>query len=144
MCLWDWHFYYSCLYIDGRIMFWFLKNLSLTLRGTLERVPKVISNQDLFSWFQSWCWTSIQKMNSEDKAFLEKFCVKESSSLVGLEIFGGARFSITIMLEWYPSHKSKSNQIFSHQSPPTYTKYSHSPHESLTPTFYYFKWEIKV
>ena len=36
---------------------WILKNLiSLTLRDTLERIPKVISDQNLFSRFQSWCW----------------------------------------------------------------------------------------
>ena len=60
--LWDWHFYHSCLPIDGRIIFWILKNLtlrdtlSLTLRDTLRRTPKVISNQNLFSRFQLWCW----------------------------------------------------------------------------------------
>ena len=36
---------------------WILKKLiSLTLRDTLERTPKVISDQNLFSRFQSWCW----------------------------------------------------------------------------------------
>ena len=44
------------------LYFGFQKNLtlrdtlSLTLRDTLERTPKVISNQNLFSRFQSWCW----------------------------------------------------------------------------------------
>ena len=27
MWIWDWHFYRSCLHIDGRIIFWILKNL---------------------------------------------------------------------------------------------------------------------
>ena len=54
--LWDWHFYLLRLHIDKRIMFWILNNLSLTLRDTFERTPKVISNQNLFSRFQSWCW----------------------------------------------------------------------------------------
>ena len=54
--LWDWHFYLLRLRIDKRIMFWILNNLSLTLRDTFERTPKVISNQNLFSRFQSWCW----------------------------------------------------------------------------------------
>ena len=55
-------FYHSCLPIDGRIIIWILKNLtlrdtlSLTLRDTLGRTPKVISNQNLFSRFQLWCW----------------------------------------------------------------------------------------
>ena len=57
MWLWDWHFYHTCLYIDGRIIFWIFKKLiSLTLRDTLKRIPKVISDQNLFSRFQSWCW----------------------------------------------------------------------------------------
>ena len=30
-----------------------LKKLSFTLRDTLERMPKLISNKNLFSWFQS-------------------------------------------------------------------------------------------
>ena len=65
MRLWDWHFYHLCLPIDRRIIFWILKNLnlrdtlSLTLRDTLGRTPKVIRYQNLFSRFQSWwfwCW----------------------------------------------------------------------------------------
>ena len=32
------------------------KLISLNLRDTLERTSKVISNQNLFSRFQSWCW----------------------------------------------------------------------------------------
>ena len=58
----DWRFYHSCLPIDGRIIFLILKNLtlrdtlSLNLRDTLGRTPKVISNQNLFSRFQLWCW----------------------------------------------------------------------------------------
>ena len=36
-------------------IFNFKKLISLTLRDTLKRTPKVISNQNLFSRFQSWC-----------------------------------------------------------------------------------------
>ena len=35
--------------IDRSIMFWILKSFSLMLRDTLERTPKVISNQNLFN-----------------------------------------------------------------------------------------------
>ena len=83
-------------------------------------------------------------MNSKDKAFLEKFCVKESSNLIGLENLGTAGFSITAVLGWYSPCQSKSDQIFTHQSlsppplPHTHTKLS------LTPPYYYLKWEIKV
>ena len=52
MWLWYWHFYHSCLPTDIRIIFWILKNL--TLRDTFGRTPKVISNQNLISRFQSW------------------------------------------------------------------------------------------
>ena len=34
----------------------FKKLISLTLRDTLKRTQKVISNQNLFRRFQSWCW----------------------------------------------------------------------------------------
>ena len=56
-------------------------------------------------------------MNSKDKAFLEKFCVKESSNLIGLENLETAGFSITAVLGWYSPCQSKSDQIFTHQSP---------------------------
>ena len=34
----------------------FKKLISFTLRDTLKRTPKVISNQNLLCRFQSWCW----------------------------------------------------------------------------------------
>ena len=45
-------------------------------------------------------------MNSNDKAFLEKFCVRESAILIGLENVG-----------WYSLYQSKNDQISFHQSP---------------------------
>ena len=131
MWLLDWHFYHSSLNIGGRIMFWILKNLSLILRDILVRTPEVISNQNLFSRFQSWCWTIIQKMNSKDKATLEKFCVKESSNLICLGNFWAAGVSSTAVLGWYFPNQSKSDRMSTHRSPP-HTKFLHSPHESLT------------
>ena len=53
MWLWNWHFH-VCILMEE--LFWILHNLTLTLRDTLERTPKVISNQNLFSRFQSWYW----------------------------------------------------------------------------------------
>ena len=41
----------------------------------------------------------MQKIN--DKAFLEKFRVKESSILIGLENFGATEFLIIGWLGWY-------------------------------------------
>ena len=40
-------------------------------------------------------------MNSENKAFLEKFCVNESSILIDLENFEATAFSIMDRLGWY-------------------------------------------
>ena len=48
-----------------------------------------------------------------------KFCVRESSNLIGLENFVVAGFSITARLGWCSSHHLKSDQISSHQSPPS-------------------------
>ena len=75
-------------------------------------------------------------------AFLEKFCVKESNSLISLENFGAAGFPITAGFGWYsPISKKVTN------SPPIrvpLTKYLHSTHESRTTPYYYLKFEIKV
>ena len=54
-------------------------------------------------------------MYSKDKAFLEKFCVKKSSNLIGLENFGAVDFPITAGLRRYSLHQSKSDQIATHQ-----------------------------
>ena len=59
------------------------------------------------------------KMNSKDKTFLGKFCVKESSILTGLEDFETSEFSIKFGLWWssppppFP-HQSKNDDIFTH------------------------------
>ena len=63
--------------------------------------------------------------------------MKESSSLIGFENFGAAKFSITTMLGWYYPRQSKIDQISTHQRPLTHTKFLHSPHESLTSLYYY-------
>ena len=58
---------------------------------------------------------------------------KESNNLIGLENFGKTRFSITAGLEWCFHHQTKTDQIPTHQSPPT--KLIH---------YYYLKLGIKV
>ena len=69
-------------------------------------------------------------MNWRDKAILEKFCVKESSNLIGLEYFRPAGFSIIAVLGCLapppppnsppppppPPYESKSEQISTYQS----------------------------
>ena len=68
-------------------------------------------------------------MQSKEKAFLEKFCEKESSSLIGFENFGAAGFSIIVRLGWYYPQQSKGDQMSTHQIPPI--KYFRPP-QSLT------------
>ena len=47
-----------------------------------------------------------------------KFCIKESSKLIGLENCGTKGFSIAAGLGWYSTHQSKSNQISTHHGFP--------------------------
>ena len=68
---------YSCL-------FSYSSENKLDFTGHPQRIPKPISDQNLFSWFQS-CWTVEQKMNSNNKAILEIFYEKESNNLNGRE-----------------------------------------------------------
>ena len=63
--------------------------------------------------------TAIQKMNSKDKAFLEKFCAEESGNLTGFENCRGTGFFIIAWFGWYSPYQSKIDQIFTHQSPPS-------------------------
>ena len=50
-------------------------------------------------------------MNLKDKAFLEKFRVKEWNILIGLESFGATEFAIMGWLGLYSPHQSKNDQI---------------------------------
>ena len=99
---------HSCLHIDAKIMLWILKKYKLNFKGHLKTTSKAISNQNLFCRFQSWCWTVIQTMNSEDKTFLERFCVTESSNLIDLENFAVTGFTIMGRLGWYDQKMTKS------------------------------------
>ena len=56
-------------------------------------------------------------MNSKDKPFQEKFSLKESSILIGLEHFGATEFSIMDDLGCNSPNQSKSDQISTHQIP---------------------------
>ena len=88
-------------------------------KGHLERTPKAISNENLFCRFQPWYWTVIQKMNSKDKSFLEKFSVREKSNLTGLEHFGATEFSIVgeLGVALFLVVKKWLDLIPTHQSP---------------------------
>ena len=61
----------------------FKRLISLTLRDTLKRTPKVISNQNLFSRFQSWCWS-----------WCLNFVSKNQAILLALKILGLQGFSL--------------------------------------------------
>ena len=94
------------------------KNISLTLRDTqLKRTAKAISNQTYPVGFNRNPELLNKKTNSNGRAFLEKFFIKESSILIGLENFGVMVFSIMGGLGWYSLHHSKIDQISTHQSP---------------------------
>ena len=54
-------------------------------------------------------------MNAKDKAFMEKFPVKESSIAIDLENFETTVFSIIGGLGWYSLHQSKNDQSLPHQ-----------------------------
>ena len=129
-------------HIDGKITLWILRNLSLTLRDTWEKLQKLSVTKIYSVGFHHKYWTVVQKMNSRDKAILKKFCVKESSNLIDLECFGPAGFSVIAVLgclpplwikKWPNLHVSEFH-----------TNFLHSSHESLTQAYYYLKWEIKV
>ena len=63
-------------------------------------------------------------MNSNEKAFLEKFCVKQSSNLIGLENVGAAGFTIaTVVL---PLSLKKEPNLHPSE-PPAYQIFTFSP-----------------
>ena len=110
-----------------------------------EKFQKLSVNKIYLVAFHHKYWTAAQKMNWRDKAILEKFCVKESSNLIGLEYFGPTGFSIIAVLgclappsssplwikKWTNLHLSEFH-----------TNFLHFSHESLTQAYYYLKWEI--
>ena len=55
-------------------------------------------------------------MNSEDKTFLERFCVTESSNLIDLENFAVTGFTIMGRLGWYSPHQPKMTKSPSSES----------------------------
>ena len=70
-------------------------------------------------------------MNAKDKAFLERFPIKESSILIGLENFGATVFSIIGGLGSLRINKKMTKS-------PTirvpFTKFLHPPHKNFNPS----------
>ena len=54
---------------------------SLDSRDIPQRIQKHISDQNLFSWFQLWWWTVVQKIKSKDQGILEILYVKTSNMI---------------------------------------------------------------
>ena len=104
---------FPCLHIDGRIMFWILNNLTLTLRDTLERTPKVISNQNSFSRFQY--EILCKRMKQTDWPWKYSDC----------RVFYYSRVGVVLT----PSAKKWPNLYQSEFPLPSFL---HSPYESLT------------
>ena len=111
----------------------FKKLISLTLRDTLKRTPKVISNQNLFSRFQSWCcfWCWSWCLNFVYQA------IKQSDwpwKFWDCRVFHYSRFGLVILLSvrkrpnFFQLPPAFTHQIF------TFTKFLH---------YYYLKLEIK-
>ena len=69
-------------------------------------------------------------MNSKDKAFLDKFCIKKSRNLITIKNFGATDFSIIGGLGWYSLRQLKNDQISTHQSNP-HPAPTHHPTKSL-------------
>ena len=50
-----------------------IRKNKLGFKGHPQRFPKRISDQNLFSWLQSWCWNAMQKMKPKIKPFWRCF-----------------------------------------------------------------------
>ena len=100
MWFWDWHFYHWKNYILN-----FKNPLSLSLRDTLKRTPKVISNQNLFSRFQSWCWS-----------WCLNFVSKNQAILLALKILGLQGFSLQPVWVSVPPISQRVTTSFSRTS----------------------------
>ena len=84
-----------CLYQQKRC--WYQVK-QVWLKGRLQRIPKPISNQNLFSRFQLWCLTFIQKMKSKDQAILKILCEKNQAIYLAERTLGLGLKSQTVKL----------------------------------------------
>ena len=89
---------------------------SLIIRDTCKELQKPSVSKTYSVGFNHYAELLYKKINSKDKAFLEKFRVKESSNLIGLEKFWATECSIMAGLERYSLHQSKNDQISTHHS----------------------------
>ena len=95
----------------------FKKLISLTLRDTLKRTPKVISNQNLFSRLQSWCWFWCW-------SWCLIFVQKNQAIWLALKIFGLQGFSLQPVWVSAPSISQKVTKSLLTR-PPFPTKFLH-------------------
>ena len=63
-------------------------NNKLDFKGQPQRITKPISDQNLFSWFQSWCWPVEEEITSKDQAVLEIFYIMNQTVWLVERILG--------------------------------------------------------
>ena len=114
--------------------------MSLTLRGTLQRSPRVISNQNLSIRFQSWYWNTIQIWIQKIKAFWRNFMQKNQTIWLVLKILELQGFSLQPVWGDTPT-SMKNDQNSTHQSHPTTNFYIH-PKKTLLPPI--ITWGLKT
>ena len=86
------------------------KKHKLDFKEHVQRTPTVTKTFSI--GFNHNAELPYKKINLKDKAFLEKFFVKESSILIGVENLGATEFPIMSWLRWYYPHQSKNDQMF--------------------------------
>ena len=111
----------------------FKRLISLTLRDTLKRTPKVISNQNLFSRFQTWCWFWCWSYLNLCKRIKQS---EWSWKFWGHRVFHYSRVGLVL------PYQSESDQISSYSPPPPpfITKFLHSPNFYIIITW---SWRLK-
>ena len=82
----------------------FLKN-KLDFKGHPQRLPKLISNQNLLSWFSCFS-TVVKKVKSKDQVILKIFYVKEPNNLICREKFGSKLKNQIVSMNAYPCTKN--------------------------------------
>ena len=99
-----------------------IKKNKVDFKGHLQRNAKPISNQNLFSRFQSGSWTVAQKMKSRDQAVLGMFIWKNQAIWLAKRILGQnsrtrmlnyLRWQFSFSLDVYP-HAKNQHYISSH------------------------------
>ena len=65
-----------------------LEKQKLNFKGHSQTIPQPNSGQNLFTMFQPWCWSVMQKMKSKDQAIFGTFYVKNQAIWLTQRILG--------------------------------------------------------